>query len=46
MKRMKRCVLIILLVSLVFSLAGCNTIRGFGKDVQKGGEEIQDITRE
>jgi predicted small secreted protein len=24
-----------------FALAGCNTMEGFGKDVEKGGEKIQ-----
>ena len=25
----------------VFALAGCNTIRGVGQDIEKGGEAIQ-----
>ncbi|MGB8433079.1 MAG: entericidin A/B family lipoprotein [Burkholderiales bacterium] len=24
-----------------FALVGCNTMEGFGKDVEKGGEKIQ-----
>jgi len=43
---MKRLILILILAAFVFYVTGCNTISGFGKDVQKGGEEIQDITRE
>ncbi len=23
-------------------LAGCNTMRGFGRDVERGGERVQD----
>ena len=34
--------LIIILLSLaVVGLAGCNTVKGFGKDVQKVGEKIE-----
>ena len=28
-------------VASTFALAGCNTIQGAGKDVEKGGEKIQ-----
>ncbi len=40
---MKR--VIILMVLSVFSvgmLAGCNTVAGAGKDVQKAGEKVED----
>lgn len=30
-----------LMVVLALVLAGCNTVRGFGQDVEKGGEAIQ-----
>lgn len=39
--------LIILLVAaaiLSLTAMGCNTARGFGKDVEKAGEKIQDGT--
>jgi predicted small secreted protein len=30
-------------ISLAFlSISGCNTMRGFGKDVERGGEKVQD----
>lgn len=32
--------LIAVLVAIL-ALAGCNTMQGFGKDVEKGGEKIQ-----
>lgn len=34
----------ILTILLVFTIAfaGCNTMRGLGKDIEKGGEKIQD----
>lgn len=25
--------------------AGCNTMRGFGKDVERGGERVQDAAK-
>ncbi len=30
-----------LLLSVIGLLAGCNTIHGIGKDIEKGGEAIQ-----
>lgn len=29
-------------VALIVSIAACNTIEGAGKDIEKGGEHIQD----
>jgi predicted small secreted protein len=40
---MKR--LIVLVLVSLFSigvLSGCNTVKGFGKDVQKVGEKVED----
>ena len=37
---MKR-ILFAMLASL-YLLAGCNTIEGVGKDIQRGGEKIED----
>ncbi len=38
---------ILALAGLLFPLllAGCNTVEGFGKDVESGGEEIQDASQ-
>jgi predicted small secreted protein len=38
----------IALVSLLLMgvLAGCNTIQGIGKDLERGGEKLQDTARE
>ena len=33
--------IVILLLSLA-ALAGCNTVQGVGKDVERGGERLQD----
>ncbi len=32
-------------MSVLLGLTGCNTAHGFGKDMQKAGEGIQDGTR-
>lgn len=33
---------ILLLCALAFSLTGCNTVKGAGKDIEKTGEVIQE----
>ncbi len=30
-----------LLIVLALALAGCNTVRGIGQDIEKGGEAVQ-----
>ena len=37
---------IIALVLLGITLAGCNTMAGMGRDVERGGEKLQDQARE
>ena len=37
--------LIAVAVGIVFSLYGCNTLRGIGQDIEKAGEAIQRSTR-
>ncbi len=32
-------------VAVVFSVYGCNTVRGIGQDIEKAGEAIQRSTR-
>ena len=42
---MKRIVAFVLLV--VFgTLAGCNTMEGVGRDVERGGEKVQDAAKD
>ncbi|MDB5752315.1 MAG: entericidin [Ramlibacter sp.] len=36
---------IVTLLAAAFLLAGCNTVRGFGQDVQKAGEKLEDKAR-
>jgi predicted small secreted protein len=33
--------LIAVLLATTFALAGCNTVQGVGKDIEKAGETIQ-----
>lgn len=35
----------ILVLSITLLLGGCNTAAGFGKDLQKGGEKIQEAAQ-
>ncbi len=44
MKFIKICMLISFVMIILGSTLGCNTIRGMGKDVEKGGQAIQDST--
>lgn len=34
------------LVALMLASTGCNTIRGFGQDVQTGGRAIENVGRQ
>jgi predicted small secreted protein len=34
--------LAVAVVALIALLAGCNTMDGFGRDMERGGEKIQD----
>jgi len=36
---------IALIAALALTLAGCNTIRGIGQDIEKGGEAIQKASK-
>ncbi|GBG01814.1 hypothetical protein AZSI13_11410 [Azospira sp. I13] len=40
---MKKLTLIV--AALAVLLAGCNTVRGIGQDIEKGGEAIQKATK-
>lgn len=38
-------VLITVAVGVLFSIYGCNTVRGIGQDIERAGEAIQRSTR-
>jgi entericidin B len=41
-----QCILALILVGLVSVLAGCNTIAGAGKDLERGGQVIRDTAQD
>jgi len=38
----KRTLAALMLLGMLGTIAGCNTMHGFGQDVERGGEKIQD----
>lgn len=39
----RKCLACLFLLGMVsIFLAGCNTVKGVGKDIERGGEKIQD----
>lgn len=38
----RRILAALMLLGMLGTIAGCNTMRGFGEDVERGGEKIQD----
>jgi predicted small secreted protein len=45
-KRIAQLLAVALVTGLFGSLAGCNTMEGAGKDIEKGGQALQDEARE
>ncbi len=43
---MKKLAAALFVVALVPSLAACNTVKGVGKDVQAGGEVVEEVAKE
>lgn len=37
---------ILTLLAMLGTIAGCNTIEGMGKDIERGGEATQDTARD
>ncbi|MBI1367855.1 MAG: entericidin A/B family lipoprotein [Planctomycetes bacterium] len=44
MQRLRRQIVMMLAALALLALASCNTIHGAGKDIEKGGEAIQDAS--
>jgi predicted small secreted protein len=38
----KKILATLMLLGLIGTIAGCNTMKGLGQDVERGGEKIQD----
>jgi len=45
MKWLKPVILALAFAMAAASMSGCNTIRGMGRDIEKGGEAIQDAAQ-
>ncbi len=41
---MKKAIALLLLVASGFALSGCNTMNGMGKDIERGGEKVQNAS--
>lgn len=39
---MKKIISILCILSLGVGLSACNTFKGFGQDMERGGEKVQD----
>ena len=44
-KQLKQLILTLAFLSLLAASFGCHTAHGFGKDVERAGEKIQDKTQ-
>jgi entericidin B len=45
-KRLLTFLIMLLMLGALGTVAGCNTMAGAGKDIQRGGEKIHDEARE
>jgi entericidin B len=43
---LRRIVAILTLLGMLGTIAGCNTIEGMGKDIERGGEATQDTAKD
>ena len=39
---LRRILAAMMLLGMLGTIAGCNTMRGFGEDMERGGEKIQE----
>ncbi len=42
---MKNSIYLVFVMLLAMVVTGCNTMKGFGKDVERGGEHVQDAAQ-
>ena len=45
-KKKSAALILLLSISAIGVLSACNTIQGAGKDIERGGEKIQDTAQE
>jgi entericidin B len=43
---MKKLAAVLFAAALIPALAACNTVKGVGKDVQAGGEIVEEVAKE
>lgn len=43
---LKRVISLLLMIAGLGALAGCNTIQGAGKDIERGGQVIRDTAKD
>ncbi|WP_319782247.1 entericidin A/B family lipoprotein [Oceanisphaera sp. IT1-181] len=43
---MKKLMAVLMVAGLVGGLAGCNTVAGAGKDIQRGGEVVEETSHD
>lgn len=43
MRIVKKIVYVLCVVGIWLSLTGCNTVEGMGRDIEQGGEALQDV---
>lgn len=41
-----RALIALLAMALTVALSGCNTVEGAGKDIERGGEKLQDSAQD
>lgn len=39
---MKKTISVVFILAMSIGLSACNTFKGFGQDVERGGEKVQD----
>jgi entericidin B len=42
---MKKIATLASILCLAFAVTGCNTVKGAGKDIERGGEKVQDAAQ-
>lgn len=42
----KKLLATLMLLGMLGTIAGCNTVEGMGKDIERGGEVTQDVAKD